>query len=495
MWLAESLIVAAPFHPQLLLAERYAVVESAGEGGMGTVYRGHDRKLDRAVAIKVMRPEWMGDEHVVGRFAHEKRVLARLDHGHVSRLLDAGETPAGLPYMVIEWIEGRELGQLHDAEGPLTLARIARLTSQLLRALGATHAAGVVHGDLKPENILIVGAGATESIKLIDFGLAHLDGVGPAIAQPREGEVRELCGTPEYMAPETISGAELTPAADLYGVGVLLYELLTGDTPFGGGHPAQILARHLSDVPVRPSLRCPERVLPAALDDILLRALAKQPSMRPHSALAMAGALANAFASAGVTPEWRCPTCDAPAGSPVKVCAVCGSDEGAATSRISAARRDAPTRPHAGLTPAAGTPRAAREGPREAPHLARLRKTIGAAIARGDLDDVVLAYHALASSLVRADQLDNATRELEEGIDIVSVGGNPAASPVPGMWRLLLAQAQLHQQLQHHTLARSRAHQAAQHAAHVGSMRGRTAANRLLLELDTGRQRPLQVVG
>ncbi|MCC7000292.1 MAG: serine/threonine protein kinase [Deltaproteobacteria bacterium] len=491
MWIADSLIVAAPFHPQLLLAERYAVVESAGEGGMGTVYRGHDRKLDRPVAIKVMRPEWMGDEHVTGRFAHEKRVLARLDHGHVSRLLDAGETPAGLPYMVIEWIDGRELGQVHDAEGPLTLARIARLTGQLLRALGATHAAGVVHGDLKPENILIVGSGATETIKLIDFGLAHLDGVGPALAAPREGEARELCGTPEYMAPETISGAELTPAADLYGVGVLLYELLTGDTPFGGGHPAQILARHLADVPVRPSLRCPERVLPAAVDDVLLRALAKQPSMRPHSALAMAGALANAFASAGVTPEWRCPTCDAPAASPVKVCAVCGSDEGAATSRVSAARREAPTRPHAGLTPAAGMPKV----PRESPHLLQLRRSIGAAIARGDLDEVVLAYHSLAGALVQAHQDEAALRELEEGIDVVTAGSSPEASRLAGLWRLLLAQAHLLFQLHLPAKARARASQAAVQAGRVGSMRGRTAAQQLLLDLDHGHHRPAQVVG
>jgi serine/threonine-protein kinase len=274
--------------PGTILAGTYLLAEPLGSGGMGTVHRAEDLLLGRPVAIKFLHHLLARDPRVAARFQVEALAAARLDHPNTVAVLDHGETDDGIPFLVMEYVRGTTLRQLL-VDGGLASDRVIPIVRQILGALGTAHAAGVVHADVKTENVLVEMPG--EHIKLVDFGLAR---VGLA-AVPSSRDARDepfVAGTPEYMAPEIILGAPPSPSSDIYAAGILLHELLTGATPYGGGRAVDIFTRHVQDELVPPSVRFPDLDIPRALEVVLARALAKDADHRFHDAGAFADALA-----------------------------------------------------------------------------------------------------------------------------------------------------------------------------------------------------------
>ena len=391
------------------IAGKYRLGDCIGAGGMGAVYRAEQPALARTVAIKFLHRELAGDPAVAERFRIEAIDTARLRHPNTVAVLDYGEHDDGTPFLVMEFVDGWTLGQLIRVEGPPSLRRTAHLVGQILAALGSAHRAGIVHADVKSDNVLVEARpDEGERVKLVDFGLAR---VGRP-AEPGASPAGLISGTPDYMAPEVIAGAPPTPAADLYAVGVILYELLTGATPFGGGTPADVLVRHLEDPVVPPSLRCPDRPIPAELEDVVVRALAKSPHERFPDAAALAAAIAVSVAEVGA---WETPATPVP---------------DVATRND----RTAPWRsPASGVASARGVRARA---PAE-PEGRRLRRAIGEAIVRGLPYEVAAGYLALADCLADGGHPEAAVRELEEGVDVLS-GGHTAEAPDGGPVRRLL---------------------------------------------------------
>ena len=203
-------------------------------------------------------------------------------------MIDFGETLAGAPFLVMEHLRGEPLGELITRAGAMPLCRAANLVGQILAALGEVHHAGIVHADVKSDNILVeTNHDGSELAKLIDFGLARLtDHPRPVIP----GDLL-VSGTPDYIAPEVVRGGIPTPLSDLYGIGVVLYEAVTGATPFGGGSSTRIMQRHLVETVIPAALRCPARQIPMRFDRVILRALEKDPRARFPDAAAFALAL------------------------------------------------------------------------------------------------------------------------------------------------------------------------------------------------------------
>ncbi len=256
-----------------VIAERYRVLELLGEGGMGAVYRAEHVLMKRVVALKVLHRSLTVVPEVVARFEREAIVAGKLEHPNVVSALDFGRMEDGSCYLTMELVSGRSLAE-ELQRGPLSLRRALEILRQVVSGLAAAHAAGVVHRDLKPDNVMLVGRDEeADLVKLLDFGIAKLDSGTPGPALTRLGAV---FGTPEYMAPEQVQGAEVDARADLYAVGVILYELLTGATPFAEG---ETLRRQLLEPP--PPL--PESV-PRGVVALTLALLEKDPAQRPQSA-------------------------------------------------------------------------------------------------------------------------------------------------------------------------------------------------------------------
>ena len=260
------------------LGSRYVLHDVLGRGAMGEVFRGTVRESGAPVAVKVLRAELMADRDVVSRFVQERSVLTSISHPNVVRVIDLvveGETLG----IVMELVRGRDLRRAlaeDETHPPIAAARLFR---QLLAGLKAVHAAGVLHRDIKPENILLDFDGSRMQVKLTDFGIARLT-YGTALTR-----TTGLIGTPEYMAPETAQHGTATFAADLYSAGIVLYEMLAGRTPFGGGPPLAVLRRQAEEPPpLIPGL-------PSRLWAYLESLLAKDPAARPASAARAADAL------------------------------------------------------------------------------------------------------------------------------------------------------------------------------------------------------------
>jgi serine/threonine-protein kinase len=260
-----------------LLGSRYVLHELLGRGAMGQVFRGSARADGEAVAVKVLRPELVSDPEIVARFLQERSILTSVSHRHVVRVLDLvveGET-AGI---VMELVPGQDLRHLLSARRTLPPADAVYFARQLLEGAAAVHAAGIIHRDIKPENVLVDASADEVTLKLTDFGIARLSH-GPVLTREPG-----LLGTPEYIAPEVADSALCTPAADLYSIGIMLYEMLAGRTPFAGGHVMAVLSRHVEQLPVP---------VPGARDDLWALVewlLAKDPRSRPRSASEAAAA-------------------------------------------------------------------------------------------------------------------------------------------------------------------------------------------------------------
>ncbi len=277
---------AAPVDPLVghTLDEKYLLEERMGIGGMGTVYRARHLLIDRPVAIKVLNQRFVEDEAARTRFRREARAAGRLQHANAVTVTDFGESQDGYVYLVMELLEGRTLRDALAKEAPLDAARSVSLMMQISAAVAAAHEAGIIHRDLKPANIFIVQRAEVPAVvKVLDFGIAKLaaeafddDDVGTLT------QVGAMIGTPRYMSPEQCDGAELTPAADVYSLGCILYEMLTGTVPFSGSTPLAIAMKHTSESPRSP--REFVTTIPLALEALVLHALEKLPQDRPANA-------------------------------------------------------------------------------------------------------------------------------------------------------------------------------------------------------------------
>jgi serine/threonine protein kinase len=260
----------------------YELGKLLGRGGMGTVYAARQPLLDVSVAVKLLHPELAAEPTHVERFRTEALAGSRLSHPNVTGVVAFGVTPEGTPFLVMEHVAGERLRCMVQRQGALPPRRACEVVIQILAALDAAHAAGVIHADVKSDNVLVDTADDGHDIaKLIDFGIARL--VDRPAGQDSLAD-RVLSGTPEYLAPEIIVGVSPTVASDLYAAGIVLYELLTGSTPFHGGSIEAIFWSHLHEEVVAPSLRRPGAGISPMLDRVVLRALAKDPAMRHASA-------------------------------------------------------------------------------------------------------------------------------------------------------------------------------------------------------------------
>ncbi len=269
-----------------VIRENIRIEEVIGAGAMGTVYRGVQTNLDRPVAVKVLHPLKRASARVVDYFLSEARLLSSLRHPNLAWVVDFGQDEVGGLFLVMEYIPGRSLGALIDAEAPLPPRRAARILLQLLAALEVVHEAGIVHRDLKPDNVLIEEiAGMDDYVKLLDFGVAEVFEREPdALDLKRSPEGPEIFGTPEYMAPEQALEDHADARADVYAAGVIFYELITGQLPFTGQDVVALLTAKVSHEPPTPSQLRYE--IPPHWDDVVLRALARHPDQRYPSVTA-----------------------------------------------------------------------------------------------------------------------------------------------------------------------------------------------------------------
>lgn len=277
----------------LTLDDKYRLEERLGVGGMGTVYRATHVLIDRPVAVKVLNQRFVEDDAARARFRREAKAAGRLQHTNAVTVTDFGQSPEGYVYIVMELLEGRTLRDILAKEAPLDPARAVSLMLQISAAVAAAHEAGIIHRDLKPANIFIVQRSEVPSVvKVLDFGIAKLAAEMLDDDDPKTlTQIGAMIGTPRYMSPEQCDGIELTPAADVYSLGVILYEMLTGTVPFSGSTPLAIAMKHTTEVPRKP--REFVASIPPALEDLVLHALEKDPRDRPDNAASFRAELLN----------------------------------------------------------------------------------------------------------------------------------------------------------------------------------------------------------
>ena len=268
--------------PGTYFGERYTITRVVGRGGMGTVYKAHDRELSEDIAIKLIRPDVLsGDPTLVDRFKSEIRLARRISHRNVVRTHDFGEWD-GACYVTMEYVEGITVRDLIDMRGRLSADATVGIARQLAASLAVAHEQGVVHRDIKPQNLLLDAGGV---LKVMDFGIARLADRNTSVTQ-----AGMLVGTPAYMAPEQLLAEEVDARSDLYAAGVTLYECLTGTLPYISENPIALIAKVLHHVPPSPSERRPE--IPDPLSALVMKLMAKDAADRPASAVAMGELLA-----------------------------------------------------------------------------------------------------------------------------------------------------------------------------------------------------------
>jgi serine/threonine protein kinase len=422
-----------------VIGNNYVLDGVLGIGGMGVVHAALQRSLERTVAIKLPRPELVNDPHVRRMFRNEALAGSRASHRNIVGVLDFG-SDCGVPYLVMEHIVGPRLGQLLHELGPLPLDAALDMVRQIVAGLEDAHANGVVHADVKCDNVLVqTMRDGSVTPRLIDFGVAQLvdsrvalDAIDPMVT-----------GTPEYVAPEVARGERPTPAADVYAVGVMLYELVAGMTPFCGESAEAILSNKLEADAVPLRRRCPDLEMSSELDELVSRTLARDPDERPADGHELG----------------RCLDAACRRSSPFQPVTLVSSIFSTEAITATMPRIDAsPTKPR--------------------PSITERRLQVLAAIRGGSVERITTAYLELARELVDHQQLVGAEAELEEAVDLLM--GSEGHGPV---WRLLLSLAALYDHRGDHVRARLAARAARDHAAETGSTLGRERSERLCARL------------
>jgi serine/threonine protein kinase/tetratricopeptide (TPR) repeat protein len=314
-----------------VLGDKFKLTACIGIGGSGAVYKADQIALGRTVAVKILNEELSADARMIKRFRDEATSASRLNHPNCVSIIDYGQSQDGLLYLAMEYVKGPTLTQLLVNENPLPIERVVDIVRQALSGIEDAHLGGVIHADLKSDNIILDQRRAgIDVVKIVDFGIARLT------TTVRDPDDRSISGTPEYMAPEVITGAPPSFASDIYAVGIILYELLAYKTPFFAGTTTEVLANHLKAL--IPTLSARRDQVPRELDAIVSKALAKHPGDRYASAAEMRAALAKVQHRSSRTPTAdKCIHCGTSCAPQFKFCPECGAPR----------RRDAPVIPAA----------------------------------------------------------------------------------------------------------------------------------------------------
>jgi serine/threonine protein kinase len=282
-----------------MLAGRYSIKRLIGEGGMGRVYEAEHVEIGRRVAVKVLHPAYSRTPEVVERFRREARAASKVGHPNIVDVTDSGTTDDGSFFFVMEFIEGAELGLVIFKQGPMSFARALHIAAQMCDALESAHQAGIIHRDLKPENVLLITReGHPDFVKVLDFGIAKNADVEETAKNGRRlTRPGVAMGTPEYMAPEQAAGKPADPRSDIYAVGSIMYEMMSGNPPYDGDNVMEVLHKKANQPP--PPLKDLRPDLPVEVIELVERAMARSPSTRPQSMAALASDLRTLAAQLG----------------------------------------------------------------------------------------------------------------------------------------------------------------------------------------------------
>jgi predicted Ser/Thr protein kinase len=279
------------------LNKRYLVGEKVGEGGFGAVFRGKQLATGREVALKILHPYNLGDKTIVARFRREAEACSRLRNPHTVITYDFDETEDGVLYLAMEMLRGRSLHHIEKSEGHMDPDRVLRVIDQVAEALGEAHQNGIVHRDMKPENVFIERRADDDYVKVLDFGIAKM--ITDDRGQAALTAVGQTLGTLEFMSPEQLRGQPLDGRSDIYALGIMAYEMLTGDLPFKDAKtPVQIINFHMQRPAPPPSRLKPALQIPAYVDEIILRMVGKTREERYPDAAALRAHIARVLKGA-----------------------------------------------------------------------------------------------------------------------------------------------------------------------------------------------------
>ena len=274
-----------PPRPELAgreIAGRYRIISELGQGGMGAVYRAEQISLKRVVALKLLKPELSAEPGLIRRFNAEAELAAKLSHPNTVTLFDFGQDGDGTLFIAMEFVAGTSLRTVIARDGPLPAERTLAICKQVSSSLADAHACGIIHRDLKPDNVMLSVRGKrSDIVSVLDFGIAKLrDERGDVTAMPLT-QAGDMLGTPQYMAPEQIRGETVDGRTDVYALGAMIYEMITGRLPFEAPTIMAILSKHLTEMPVSPASRRADLLIPLGLDQLVMQALQKNPAARP----------------------------------------------------------------------------------------------------------------------------------------------------------------------------------------------------------------------
>jgi eukaryotic-like serine/threonine-protein kinase len=284
------------------LNHRYLVEDKIGEGGFGAVFRGKQIATGREVALKILHPHNVADQTIVARFRREAEACSKLRDTHTVTTYDFDETPDGILYLAMELLRGQSLHQVQKSQGPLGVPRVLKIIDQVAASLAEAHANGIVHRDMKPENVFIETREGEDHVKVLDFGIAKV--VSDDRSFPALTAVGQTLGTLEFMSPEQLRGQKLDGRSDIYALGMMSYEMLTGSLPFAGAkNPIDIINFHMRQEPPAPSTLNAKVPIPQAVDAIVLKMVAKERDKRFADAPALREEIARTQRALDKTPD------------------------------------------------------------------------------------------------------------------------------------------------------------------------------------------------